>query len=69
VHEQIPERLIDYTETMKICGLKSRSTIYEWVQAGKFPAPVKLGSGPKAPVKFKLSEILRFIESLPTQKY
>lgn len=62
------ERLITYNEVTKICGL-GRSTIYEWVQAGKFPAPVKLGSGPKSPVKFKLTEVMAFIESLPTQRY
>jgi|GEM_PF-3441092 len=69
MQEQIQERLIDYSEAMKICGLKSRSTLYEWVQAGKFPAPVKLGTGPKAPVKFKLSQVMAYIESLPAQNY
>lgn len=62
------ERLITYKEATQICGL-SRSTIYEWVQTGKFPAPVKLGIGPKSPVKFKLTEVLAFIESLPAQHY
>lgn len=69
MQEQIQERLIDYSEAMKICGLKSRSTLYEWVQAGKFPAPVKLGSGPKSPVKFKYSEIMAYIDALPSQLY
>jgi len=62
------ERLITYNEVSQICGL-SRSTIYEWVQQGKFPAPLKLGAGTKSPVKFKLSEVMAFIESLPTQYY
>lgn len=62
------ERLITYSEVTEICGL-GRSTIYEWVQLGKFPAPLKLGKGPKAPVKFKLSEVMAFIEALPAQRY
>ena len=62
------ERLISYAEVTKICGI-SRTTIYEWVQEGKFPAPVKLGGTPKSAVKFKLSEIMAFIESLPMQRY
>lgn len=62
------ERLISYKEVSKISGL-ARSTIYEWVSVGKFPAPVKLGSGPKSPVKFKLTEVMAFIESLPAQHY
>jgi len=40
------ERLITYKEVTEISGL-ARSTIYEKVQGGKFPAPVKLGDGPK----------------------
>ncbi len=62
------ERLITYTEVSQICGL-ARSTIYEWVQRGNFPAPVKLGPGAKAPVKFKLSEVMAFIDKLPIQRY
>ena len=62
------ERLITYKEATQICGL-GRSTIYEWVQSGKFPKPVKLGTSPKSPVKFKLTEIMAFIETLPTQSY
>ena len=62
------ERLITYKEVTEISGL-ARSTIYEKVQGGKFPAPVKLGDGPKAPVKFKLTEVMAYINSLPVQRY
>jgi len=62
------ERLITYKEVTNISGL-ARSTIYERVQAGNFPAPVKLGEGPKAPVKFKLTEVMAYINSLPVQRY
>lgn len=62
------ERLITYKEVSEISGL-ARSTIYEKVQSGKFPAPVKLGDGPKSSVKFKLSEVMAYINSLPVQRY
>ena len=64
----VQERLITYKEVTEICGL-GRSTIYEWVQVGKFPKPLKLGAGPKSPVKFKLSEVMAFIDELPVQHY
>ena len=62
------EKLITYKQVVDITGL-SRSTIYEWIRDGKFPNPVKLGAGPKSLVKFKLSEVMAFIESLPIQHY
>lgn len=62
------EKLLTYKEVTDICGL-ARSTIYKWVQNGKFPKPVKLGTGPKSLVKFKLTEVMAFIESLPSQHY
>jgi len=65
---QTKEKLITYKQVVDITGL-SRSTIYEWVQQGRFPKPVKLGPGPKSPVKFKLTQIMAFIESLPVQHY
>ena len=63
------ERLLSYKETMDLCGVKSRTTIYEWVKRGILPPPVKLRPGAKAPVKFKHSEIMAYIESLPAQHY
>lgn len=65
---QSQEKLITYKEVSDLLGI-SRSTIYEWTREGKLPRPVKLGAGPKAPVKFKLSEVMAYIESLPTQCY
>lgn len=38
----------------------AKSTIWEWVKAGKFPAPVKLG---QATTCWRLSDIQRFLES------
>jgi prophage regulatory protein len=38
----------------------SRSTIWQWVKDGKFPAPVKLG---QATTCWKMSSVQQFIES------
>ena len=62
------ERLITYKEVTEISGL-ARSSIYSLVRDGKFPPPVKIGSGPKSPVKFKLTEVMAYINSLPVQRY
>jgi len=54
------ERLIDIKEVSDITGLK-RSTIYKWMNEGKFPKPLKLGE--KAS-RWKLSSILDWISKL-----
>ena len=62
------ERLITYKEVTEISGL-ARSTIYSLVQEGIFPPPLKLGTGPRSRVKFKLTEVMAYINSLPVQRY
>lgn len=60
------ENLLTYAEVLKLTGIRSRSTIFERVQRGEFPAPLKLSPGY---VRFRESEILAWVESLPRQHY
>jgi prophage regulatory protein len=52
-------RLIRLSEVLAICG-KSRSSVYELIQKGAFPAPVKLGGRSSAWIK---AEVLAWVES------
>lgn len=52
-------RLIRLAEVLAICG-KSRSSVYESIKKGTFPAPVKLGGRSSAWVK---SEVLDWAET------
>jgi prophage regulatory protein len=56
------ERFIRLNEVLAICG-KSRTSIYEAIKAGKFPAPVKLQGRSSAWVK---SEIQQWIQACIT---
>jgi prophage regulatory protein len=60
------ENLLTYSQVLKLTGIRSRSTIFERVQRGEFPAPLKLSPGY---VRLRESEILAWIESLPRQHY
>lgn len=60
------DSLLTYAEVLKLTGIRSRSTIFERVQRGEFPAPLKLSPGY---VRFRESEILSWIDSLPRQRY
>ena len=43
--EHVPEsRYLSVDALMATLGLKSRSTVYEWVRRGVFPRPVQLGA-------------------------
>lgn len=52
-------RFIRLKEVLAICG-KSRSSVYESIKKGTFPAPVKLGGRSSAWVK---SEVLQWAET------
>jgi len=43
MNEQTIDRLIDLEEVMRQVGMK-KSKLYAEIKAGRFPAPVKLGS-------------------------
>lgn len=51
--------LIRLGEVLAICG-KSRSSVYELIQKGTFPAPVKLGGRSSAWIK---AEVLAWVEN------
>jgi prophage regulatory protein len=38
-----PDRILRLQETRSRAGNVCRTTIYDWVKAGRFPRPVKLG--------------------------
>lgn len=48
-------RFIRLKEVLAICG-KSRTSIYEAIKDGKFPAPVKLGGRSSAWIKSEIHE-------------
>jgi len=60
------DTLLTYAEVLKLTGIRSRSTIFERVQRGTFPAPLKLSRGY---VRFRESEIIAWIDALPRQHY
>jgi prophage regulatory protein len=38
-----PDRLLRLPDVKRLCGFNATSTYYRLMQAGEFPAPVKLG--------------------------
>ncbi len=55
------DRLIRRPEVQRLTGL-SRSSLYEMIAAGKFPAPVRIG---ERAVAWRESEIREWIEARP----
>lgn len=53
------EKLLRLDEVLSICG-KSRSSVYEAIKEGKFPAPIKLQGRSSAWVK---SEIQQWVQT------
>ena len=54
-------QLVSLRTTMKLVSA-SRSSIYRWIHANSFPAPVRIG---ERAIAFKLSELEKWIESRP----
>jgi prophage regulatory protein len=44
------------------------STIYKWMREGKFPRPIRLGQGERAPVMWREDDIQQFIEELTAKR-
>jgi prophage regulatory protein len=65
--DQTAQKLTDFflrrREVERIAGI-SRASIYRLIKAGKFPAPVSLGTGS---VRWKQSDILAWQQSLTTK--
>jgi prophage regulatory protein len=53
-----PERLIRQPEVLRRVGI-SKSTLWDWIKADRFPRPVRIG---ERAVAWKSSEIDRWIE-------
>ncbi len=55
----LPDRLLDVHEAAELFGVEV-STIYDWAYQRKIP--VVKPSGPRGPVRFRLSKMLKLIE-------
>lgn len=54
-------QLVSLRTTIKLVSA-SRSSIYRWIHANSFPAPVRIG---ERAIAFKLSELEKWVESRP----
>lgn len=59
---QIADFLLRRKEVEELAGI-SRASIYRMMKAGKFPAPVSLGTGS---VRWKQSDVIAWQQSLTT---
>ena len=48
-------------------GLGCRTTIWKKVKTGEFPKPIKLGSSPQSPLRWKEKDIQDYLSNLPNQ--
>lgn len=60
------DRLLTVSDVLALTGYRSRTTLWRKVKAGGFPPPKK--DGP-ASVRWRASDIQRWIEGLPAQTY
>jgi len=60
------DNLLTYKDVMKLTGIRSRTTILRHVQQGTLSPPLELSRGV---VRFRESEIMAWIDSLPLQRY
>ncbi len=55
----LPDRLLDVNEAAELFGV-ARATIYDWAYQRKLP--VVKPSGPRGPLRFRLSKMLKLID-------
>ena len=55
----LPDRLLDVNETAELFGV-APATIYDWAYQRKLP--VVKPSGPRGPLRFRLSKMLKLID-------
>ncbi len=60
------DRLLTVADVLALTGYRSRTTLWRKVRAGGFPPPRKDGT---ASVRWRASDIQRWIEGLPEQTY
>lgn len=56
------DRLLDVAEAASLLGI-SPKTAYQWAAERRLPR-VRLGTGEKAPVRFRLSSLIKLMEQL-----
>ena len=59
-------KLLTMTDVVKI-GLGGRTTIWKKVKNGEFPKPIKLGTSPQSPLRWKEEDIENYLTNLPSQ--
>lgn len=63
-----PDTLLSLAAVMQLMSVNSRTTVYRYLQENPdFPRPCKIGTS-RGRVKFKATEVARFIDSLQTQR-
>ena len=62
-----PDALLSMSAVMRLISVTSRTTVYRYLQENPdFPRPCKIGAS-RGLVKFKATEVARFIASLQAQ--
>lgn len=62
-----PDALLSMSAVMRLISVTSRTTVYRYLQENPdFPRPCKIGAS-RGRVKFKATEVARFIASLQAQ--
>lgn len=62
-----PDALLSMSAVMRLISVSSRTTVYRYLQENPdFPRPCKIGTS-RGRVKFKATEVARFIASLQAQ--
>jgi len=56
-------RLLTIEDVIKI-GIGGRTTIWKKVKDGQFPKPIKLGSAPSSPIRWKEEDIEEYLRNL-----
>lgn len=57
-----PDRIMKTPEVLHVVGDSSRTTLWRWEKAGKFPSRVQLGENS---VGWRQSEVMKWLESRP----
>ena len=58
------DRLLRRDEVLRLCGC-SVSALYRWMDHERFPRPVKIGTGPRAAVRWRSSDVRAWLDALP----
>jgi predicted DNA-binding transcriptional regulator AlpA len=53
--------LLTATQAAELCGI-GEQTLGRYANSGKAPAPIRLGDGPRPMIRYRMSELLAWIE-------